>query len=293
MARDFNKFMSQLQETNQTLDFFCDFEKISQNVENIKLSLCMLNSLLGATDLRKAVETIWKRDRTAFDVMDILIAVRSEGRKKVIDRLGRCIVLDTLFKSVDGVMEFLDNTGLAEIFQSKRINDLVDYVFGIETGLDTNARKNRSGHVMEDVVARIFERNGIHYRQEIYSSEWPEITKVLGDDEKRFDFVVKTVSKTFLIEVNFYSGGGSKLNEVARSYSDIAPKINSVPGFEFVWITDGIGWKSAKNKLQEAYSIIPSIYNLTDIDEFIKHINPRHDSVILQISQQRLHTHPR
>lgn len=232
----------------------------------------MLNSLIGSSDLRKSVEVIWKRDKSAFGVMDILIAVRSEGKKKVLDNLGRCVVLDTLFNSVDGVMEFLENTGLAEIFQSKKINDLVDYVFGIETGLDTNARKNRSGHVMEDMVARIFEKNGIHYRQEVYSSEWPTITRVLGDDEKRFDFVIKTTAKTYLIEVNFYSGGGSKLNEVARSYSDIAPKINSVSGFEFVWITDGIGWKSAKNKLQEAYSIIPSIYNLTNIKDFINGI---------------------
>ena len=268
----FELFMSQLQETNQTLDFFCDFDKISQNVEDIKLSLCMLNSLIGSSDLRKSVETIWKRDKSAFGVMDILIAVRSEGKKKVLDSLGRCVVLDTLFNSVDGVIEFLENTGLAEIFQSKKINDLVDYVFGIETGLDTNARKNRSGHVMEDMVARIFDKNGINYRQEVYSSEWPDITKVLGDDEKRFDFIVSTPTKTYLIEVNFYSGGGSKLNEVARSYSDIAPKINSVSGFEFVWITDGIGWKSAKNKLQEAYSIIPSIYNLTNINEFINKI---------------------
>lgn len=261
--------MSQLQETNQTLDFFCDFDKIVQNVEDIKLSLCMLNSLIGSTDMRKSVETIWKRDKTAFNVMDILIAVRSEGKKKILNSLGQCVVLDTLFESIDGVMEFLENTGLSEIFQSKKINDLVDYVFGIETGLDTNARKNRSGHAMEGMVAHILEESGISYRQEIYSREWPEITKVLGDDEKRFDFVIDAKDITYLIEVNFYSGGGSKLNEIARSYSDIAPKINSVPGFEFVWITDGIGWKSAKNKLQEAYSIIPSIYNLTDIEDFV------------------------
>lgn len=271
--KDFNVFMSQLQETNQTLDFFCDFDKISQNVEDIKLSLCMLNSLIGSTDMRKSVEAIWNRDRTAFDVMDILIAVRSEGKKKVLDNLGNCVVLDSLFKSVDGVMEFLDTTGLTEVFQSKKINDLVDYVFGIETGLDTNARKNRSGHVMEGMVARIFDKNGVKYRQEVYSSEWPSITDVLGDDEKRFDFVVKSSTRTYLIEVNFYSSGGSKLNEVARSYSDIAPKINSVPGFEFVWITDGIGWRSARNKLQEAYNIIPSIYNLTNIKDLIELIN--------------------
>ena len=115
--KDFDKFMSQLQETNQSLDFFCDFGKISQNVEDIKLSLCMLNSLIGSTDMRKSVETIWKRDKSAFNVMDILIAVRSEGKKKVLDSLGQCIVLDSLFESVDGVMEFLDNTGLTEVFQ--------------------------------------------------------------------------------------------------------------------------------------------------------------------------------
>ncbi len=272
MNKDFNKFMSQLQETNQTLDFFCDFDKIESNVNDIKLSLCMLNSLIGTTDLRKSVETIWNRDRTAFSVMDILIAVTSNGKKVILDSSGQCVVLDSLFTSVDGVMEYLEETGLADIFRQKKINDLVDFVFGIETGLDSNARKNRSGHVMEKMVASIFDKNNISYRKEVYSTEWQNLQFVLGDDEKRFDFVIETSVKTYLIEVNFYSGGGSKLNEVARSYSDISPKINSVPGFEFVWITDGVGWKSAKNKLQEAYSIIPKIYNLTNIDTFIKEV---------------------
>ena len=272
MNKDFKLFMSQLQETNQRLDFFCDFDKIAANVDNIKLSLCMLNSMIGTTDLRRSVETIWNRDRSAFSVMDILIAVRSEGKKVVLNSAGDCIILDRLFTSIDGVMEYLEGTGLADLFRQKKINDLVDYVFGIETGLDSNARKNRSGHVMEGMVASILKKNGIKFRQEVYSTEWPNLQRVLGDDEKRFDFVIQTSKKTYLIEVNFYSGGGSKLNEVARSYSDIAPKINSVPGFEFVWITDGIGWKSAKNKLQEAYSIIPSIYNLTSIKEFLQEV---------------------
>lgn len=270
MNKDFDTFMSQLQETNQTLDFFCDFNKIVQNVNDIKLSLCMLNSLIGAPNLRKAVETIWRRDRTAFDVMEILIAVRDRGNKKVIDTKGRCVPLSSFFFDIDGVMEYLESTGLAEVLQQQKIKNLVDYVFGIETGLDSNARKNRSGHVMERMIARIFTTNNISFRQEVYSSEWPEITNVLGDDEKRFDFVVQKNGTTYLIEVNFYSGGGSKLNEVARSYSEIAPKINAVNGFEFVWITDGIGWRSAKNKLQEAYSIIPSIYNLTNIADFLE-----------------------
>lgn len=278
MKTDFNEFISQLQETNQTLDFFCDFDKITENVDNIKLSLCILNSLIGTTDLRKSVEAIWNRDKSAFSIMDILIAVRSEGKKYVIDANGNCIILNRLLESVDGVIEYLENTGLADIFKNRQIKDLVDYVFGIETGLDTNARKNRSGHVMENRVAKIFADNGIRFEQEVYSNEWDELKSVLGDDEKRFDFVIKTAAKTYLIEVNFYSSGGSKLNEVARSYSEIAPKVNSVHGFEFVWITDGIGWKSAKNKLQEAYSIIPSIYNLTNIKYFIEQVKSQHIS---------------
>lgn len=273
MLKDFNKFMSQLKETNQTLDFFCDFEKISQKVEDIKLSLCMLNSLIGAADLRGSVETIWKRDPKAFSVMDILVAVRTRDKKKIIDSVGNCVPLESMFTSVDSVLIFLEKTGLGDILQHQKIKDLVDYVFGIETGLDTNARKNRSGRVMENTVSNILTEAGVPFRQEVYSREWKQITEVLGDDEKRFDFVVETASKVYLIEVNFYSDGGSKLNEVARSYSDIAPKINSVEGFEFVWITDGMGWKSAKNKLQEAYGIIPNVYNLTTIYDFIKTLN--------------------
>lgn len=122
---------------------------------------------------------------------------------------------------------------------------------------------------MENVVGKILSDNDITYRKEVYSTEWPDLQAVLGDDKKRFDFVIEATEKNYLIEVNFYSGGGSKLNEIARSYSDIALKINSVEGFEFVWVTDGVGWRSAKNKLQEAYNIIPSVYNLTSVSSFI------------------------
>lgn len=122
---------------------------------------------------------------------------------------------------------------------------------------------------MEGLVANILTLNGIEFEQEVYYTEFPEIVKALGADNKRFDFVIRTPQKTYLIEANFYTGGGSKLNEVARSYSELAPKINAVPGFEFVWITDGIAWESARNKLEEAFAHIPSVYNLTNIHELI------------------------
>lgn len=261
--------MSQLRETNQTLDFFCDFDKISANVAEVEMSLNTLNYLIGKEDLRKGVSDIWQRDPKVFEVLGILIAVRDEGKKPVVDTDGKVVLLKSYFESAVKVAEFLQGTGLAEIFKSRRIKNLVDYVFGIETGLDTNARKNRSGHIMEGMVAQILSENGIQFRQEVYSSEFPELS-ILGTDEKRFDFYIETPMKKYLIEVNFYSGGGSKLNEVARAYTELAPKVNSVQGFEFVWITDGVGWKSARNKLEEAYNTIPSVYNLTNVSSFIE-----------------------
>ena len=261
--------MSQLQKTNQALDFFCDFDKISANVAEVEMSLNTLNYLIGKDDLVNRVTEIWERDPKVFDVLGILIAVRDEGKKPVVDGKGNVVLLKSYFESEKKVVEFLQGTGLADIFESRRIKNLVDYVFGIETGLDTNARKNRSGQIMENTVAKIFKENDISFRQEVYSSEFPELS-VLGTDEKRFDFFIDTPLKKYLIEVNFYSGGGSKLNEVARAYTELAPKVNSVEGFEFVWITDGIGWKSARNKLEEAYNTIPSVYNLTNINAFVE-----------------------
>ncbi len=268
----FDLFISQLRETNATLDFYCDFPKIAKNVADIEISLNTLNYLIGKTDLRTAVQALWNRDKRVFEVMDILIATRKKDGKKYIDNDGSMHSIHSLFSSVDGVMKFIERTGLDKVFKNKEVKDLVDYVFGVETGLDTNARKNRSGEITETLVTRIFDNAGITYREQVSSKEFPAVSAVLGADQKVFDFAITTQNKTYLIEVNFYSGGGSKLNEVARSYADLAPKVNGMPGFEFVWITDGQGWNSAKNKLEEAFAAIPNIYNLTTISEFISKI---------------------
>jgi len=244
----------------------------AHTVADIEISLNTLNYLIGKENLRAAVEALWNRDKSVFDVMDILIATRKKDDKKFIDNDGSMCSVHSLFSSVDGVMKFIEGTGLDKVFKNKEVKDLVDYVFGVETGLDTNARKNRSGDITETLVARILDNAGIAYREQVSSKEFPAIAAVLGADQKVFDFAIKAEGKTYLIEVNFYSGGGSKLNEVARSYTDVAPKVNGVSGFEFVWITDGIGWNSARNKLEEAFAAIPSIYNLTTISEFISKI---------------------
>ena len=267
----FRLFMSQLIETNASLDFFSDFDKIAANVDIISMKLNQLNYLIGKEDMEKAVYALWNENPKVFSVLDILIAVRTSDKKKAIARNGQIQLIENFFKTPEGVIEYLEDTGLKQIFQDKRVTNLVDYVFGVETGLDTNARKNRSGDIMGNRVAELFQENGIEFRREVYSTEFEEM-KCLGEDRKRFDFVIEATDKTYLIEVNFYSGGGSKLNEVARAYSELAPKINQFDNYEFVWITDGIGWKSARNKLEEAYYAIPSVYNLATVKDFIKSI---------------------
>ena len=269
---DFDLFMSQLSETNATLDSFTDFDKVSRNVAKISIKLNQLNYLLGKTDLEAAVSELFEENPKSFEVLDILVAVRSSENKKVLNENFNPVLIQSYFTNVDSIYKFFNTTGLADVFTSNKITNLVDYVFGIEVGLDTNARKNRGGNIMANAVAKIFTDANIEFRTEVNSTEFPDIT-ALGADLKRFDFVISTTNKTYLIETNFYNSGGSKLNEVARAYSELAPKINQYPAYEFVWITDGQGWHSAKSKLEEAYGIIPRIYNLTSISDFTDELN--------------------
>lgn len=271
VEKDFELFISQLSETNATLDYFTDFEKVIKNTNKIAIKLNQLNYLIGKTDLTKAIKELYEENPKVFEVLDILIAVRTKDKKKTLNANGEFVLLESYFMSLQGVINYIEQTGLAEVFKNKNITNLVDYVFGVEVGLDTNARKNRGGENMAKAVALKFKGANIPYRAEVNSTEFEEI-KSLGQDLKRFDFVVQTSKKIYLIETNFYNSGGSKLNEVARAYTDIAPKINQYDKFEFVWITDGQGWLSARNKLGEAYSLIPSVYNLATLEDFISMI---------------------
>ncbi len=269
----FEEFWDTLSETNTTLGFFVDFDKVSRNVDSVAICLNQLNYLLGKENLREAVFRLFAENPTAFDisVFGILVAVRDAEKKKVLDAEGTLRNLSEFFASADEVWKFIEGTGLAEVFSDKKISNLVDYVFGVEVGLDTNARKSRSGGLMATEISRRFEASGIDFRSEVESTEFPEITS-LGNDKKRFDFVVRTREKTYLIEVNFYNSNGSKPNEVARAYMELAQKIGVYPNFEFVWVTDGHGWKSSKNKIQEAYAGIPNLFNLTTFEKFLDRV---------------------
>lgn len=272
MAKDFDLFMSQLAETNATLDFYTDFSKIRENVRSIEIKLNTLNYLIGKIDLNAAVKELWNNDKRVFSILDILIATRKDQHKKYLDDMGKAHLVHELLDNYEGVIKFLNETGFADVLKNKDIKNLVDYVFGVEAGLDTHARKNRSGDITELLFHRILTANGIKHRMEVYSSEFPALKEALGTDEKRFDFVIETNRCTYLIEVNFYNGGGSKPNEVARAYRELSPIVNKVDGFEFVWVTDGQGWNSARNKLEEAYNEIDRMYNFESLGAFLEEV---------------------
>ena len=270
MKEQFKTFLSQLSETNATLDYFVDFQKVIGNVRKIALKLNQLNYLIGKDNLEEAINDLYEENPKVFEVLDILIAVRNKNTK-TLDNTGEIVSLENYFTSPKSILEYICKTRLAEVFKNKEITNLVDYVFGIEVGLDTNARKNRGGDNMSKAVSLLFDREEVYYKKEVNSTLFLDIES-LGVDVKRFDFVIKTKKKTYLIETNFYNTGGSKLNEVARAYSEVAPKINQYENYEFVWITDGQGWLLAKNKLEEAYNAIPSVYNLTTLEEFVEKV---------------------
>lgn len=272
MKLAFDDFLNSMSETNTTLDYFTDFDKVKKNVAQIEIHLNQLNYLLGKDDLKQAVYDLYAECPNAFSILEILIAVRKKEQKKSLDEKGQVVTLNSYFQSADKIIDFLNNTGLADVFRDKNIKNLVDYVFGIEVGLDTNARKNRGGDNMSKAVQLLFDNADIYYKKEVRNTIFTDIES-LGADVKQFDFVIKTKRKTYVIETNYYNSGGSKLNEVARAYTDVAPKINQYSQYEFVWITDGQGWKTAKNKLQEAYTHILSVYNLYTLHGFIEQLN--------------------
>ena len=171
---------------------------------------------------------------------------------------------------------FMRETGLFDLMQNHLVNNVYDYVLGVESGMNSNARKNRGGHLMENLVEKFIQKAGFKknetYFKEMYlqdiENRWKLDMSFISNQNqatKRFDFVIKTDKCIYGIETNFYASSGSKLNETARSYKMIAEEAENVVGFEFVWFTDGTGWNSAKNNLRETFDKMDNIYNINDM----------------------------
>lgn len=263
----FNDFLTSLKKTNLDLNSLTDFEKCTKNVKKLAINLYALNYLLGKKNLKEEIDLLFYENKKCFSSLNILVAIRDKHKEILYN--DEVLEISSLFENTDQIYDFMLQTGLAEIFQNGNITNLYDYVFGIEVGLDSNARKNRSGNVMETTLKNLFKSYKLNFQEQVNIYNIPNLS--LGDDIKKFDFAINGKNKKYLIECNFYSTGSSKLNETARSYIEISEKISKFDGFSFVWITDGQGWLDAKTKLSEAYKSV-QIYNLSNINNFIKEI---------------------
>ena len=278
--RNFNVWLGKFRGSISNYKYYINFEKVFKNVEEIKIELNILNSLIGSENIEKDFENIIERYPETLKCIPILLAVRT-SEIYAIDADGE---FKYSFKeknySVKQYSEFMEKTGLFELLRKHIINNLVDYVTGVETGLDSNGRKNRGGHLMEDLVETFIKKAGFerdeNYFKEMYISEierkWDiDLSAIsnMGKAEKRFDFVLKTNTQIYVIETNFYASSGSKLNETARSYKTISNEVDTIDGITFIWFTDGIGWKSAKNNLEETFDVLEHIYSINDLENNI------------------------
>lgn len=249
-------------------------------MEAIKIPLNILNSLIGSKNIEDEFRKILVQYPETLRCIPILLAKR-ELDIMAMDEEGQIdFHFDKPNCTNEDYVKFMRKTGLFDLMENHIVNNLVDYVTGIETGLDSNGRKNRGGHLMENLVESFLCKTGlvkgVDYFKEMYIHEieakWGiDLSSISnnGGAEKRFDFVVKGENIIYEIETNFYTSSGSKLNETARSYKTITMETKDLEYFKFVWFTDGCGWRSAKNNLKETFDVLEHLYNIADLENGI------------------------
>lgn len=271
--RNFNNWLSSMRASINNFDYYVDFKKVYENTESIKIELNIMNSLIGSKNIESDFRALLEKYPEILKCIPTLLAVR-QSEIYAQDENGAVLYnFSKMNCTIEQYIIFMRKTGLLDLIANHLVNNLVDYVIGVETGLDSNGRKNRGGHQMEDLVEGFIKKTGVEYYKEMYLTEieqkWGVNLSAIsaeGTSTKRWDFVVKTNRMIYVIETNFYGGGGSKLNETARSYKMIAEESRSVSGVEFVWITDGGGWKSARRNLEETFNTMQHLYNIAEME---------------------------
>lgn len=280
MKRDFNVWFKTFRSSICDYSYYVNFEKVYGNIDSIKVELNILNSLIGSKHIENDFEKLVAEYPQVLKCIPVLLAVRG-SEIYAIDGDGEYIFnFKKMNYSVGEYKMFMLKTGLFDLISNRIINNLVDYVTGVEVGLDSNGRKNRGGHLMENLVEDYLRKaglvKGVDYFKEMYISDiqrrWNfDLSNIsnTGKTEKRFDFVVRKGNTVYGIETNFYASSGSKLNETARSYKNITLEAKDIKGFAFVWFTDGIGWQSAKHNLEETFDVLDNLYCIADLENGI------------------------
>lgn len=277
MSRNFNEWFSTFRSSINSYIYYTDFKKVTENAEKLKIELNMLNSLINAKDIETEFENLIKKYPKCLEAIPILLAVR-EKEIYCQDELGALTYsFDKQIQTIEQYKYFMRKTGLFDMIKNHIVSNLYDYAMGVEVGLDSNGRKNRGGHQMENLVENYLKKACLvknkDYFPEMYlndiETKWNVDLSAIsanGTSTKRWDFVIKTTSCIYVIETNFYASSGSKLNETARSYKMIAEEAKKIPNFRFIWITDGAGWNNAKRNLQETFDALETIYNIADME---------------------------
>lgn len=280
LNRNFNEWLSKFKTSISDYTYYVDFEKIYKNVDKVKVELNILNSLIGSKNIEEEFQNIIIKYPETLECIPLLLAVRSR-EIFVKDEINEYLFkFDKMVYSINDYIKFMKESGLFDLLQNHIINNLYDYVLGIEVGLDSNGRKNRGGHLMENLVESYIIKAGykkdVNYFKEMYlkdiEKKWNlDLSAMSGNNvsTKRFDFVIKTDNQVYVMETNFYSSGGSKLNETARSYKMLAQESKKVNGVTFIWFTDGTGWNSARKNLEETFNELETMYNIDDLENGI------------------------
>lgn len=281
--RNFSEWLSTFRDSIADYGYYIDFEKVHRNVDDIKIELNILNSLVGSANIEADFENLMRKYPEVLKCIPLLLAVRANEIYCQDENGGHLFQFNVgnypsnSHAYYEKYKYFMKETGLFDLLKNHIVNNLVDYATGVETGLDSNGRKNRGGHLMEDLVENFIQKSGlkkgVNYFKEMYihqiTDKWDIDLSAIsnqGKMEKRFDFVIKTPNMIYGIETNFYGSGGSKLNETARSYKTLALETDTIKGFTFVWVTDGKGWTSARNNLEETFDVMEHIYNIKDLE---------------------------
>lgn len=286
LNRDFNTWLSGFRGSIADYGYYIDFEKVYRNIDKIRIELNIMNSLIGSKNIKADFKDLMKKYPEVMKCIPLLLAVRASEIYCQDENGGWLYQFDfgkyppNSHAHYERYSYFMEQTGLFNLLENHIINSLIDYATGVETGLDSNGRKNRGGHLMEDLVESFIKKAQFekekNYFKEMYIHEitdrWGIDLSAIsnqGKAEKRFDFVVKTDNMIYGIETNFYGSGGSKLNETARSYKTLALEADTIDEFTFVWFTDGKGWKSAGNNLEETCDVLQHVYNIQDLEDGI------------------------
>ncbi|MFV0502736.1 MAG: type II restriction endonuclease [Lachnospirales bacterium] len=269
--------LSTPKDTIRTYDFFVAWDKVLGNVSKVEVVLNILNTLIGKDDIANKLKQLIKEYPEVVPVLPLLIAVRGKSIK-VADLGGDIEYSFTKQRiyadeEIDKIVFFAKKSGLLKVIADKSIKNLVDYTIGVEVGLDTNARKNRSGTAMENLtevyVKAICEKHNFRYIAQATASKIKEdFGKEVSTDKanRAFDFAIDTGKMLYLLEVNYYASGGSKLKSVAGEFSTLFSLVkNDITGF--IWVTDGEGWQTAKRSLSETFNVTDYVMNINMIEQ--------------------------